>query len=44
VLGADDFGTVTVREDDGVTAPGTPAPPVGPQGDVCAPYRHGGRG
>jgi hypothetical protein len=42
VLGADDFGTVTVVEDDGVTAPGIPAPPVGPQGDVCAPYTHGG--
>ncbi|WUH93671.1 hypothetical protein OG900_28540 [Streptomyces sp. NBC_00433] len=36
VLGDHDFGTITVREDDGVTAPATAIPPVGGQGDVCA--------
>jgi hypothetical protein len=41
VLGSHDFGTLTVREDDGVTGTATPAPPVGPQGDVCAPYGPG---
>ncbi|MFC4031722.1 hypothetical protein ACFO3J_09550 [Streptomyces polygonati] len=39
VLGSHDFGTLTVREDDGVTGTATPAPPVGVQGDVCAEYR-----
>jgi hypothetical protein len=46
VLGSHDFGTVTVREDDGVTGTATPAPPVGAQGDVCAEHRalsHPGR-
>lgn len=38
VLGSQDFGTVTVREDDGVTGTATPAPPVGVQGDVCAEH------
>jgi hypothetical protein len=38
VLGAHDFGTIAVREDDGVTGPATVAPPVGVQGDVCAEY------
>jgi hypothetical protein len=38
VLGSHDFGTVTVREDDGVTGTAAPAPPVGAQGDVCAEY------
>ncbi|WP_037915039.1 alpha/beta hydrolase [Actinacidiphila yeochonensis] len=42
VLGGQDFGTLTVREDDGVTGTATAAPPVGPQGDVCA--GHQGRG
>jgi hypothetical protein len=41
VLGDHDFGTITVREDDGVTGTAAPAPPVPPQGDVCAPYQHG---
>ncbi|MEU3985127.1 hypothetical protein AB0F77_34540 [Streptomyces sp. NPDC026672] len=36
VLGDHDFGTVTVREDDGVTGTTPPIPPVGPQGNVCA--------
>jgi hypothetical protein len=36
VLGSQDFGTLTVREDDGVTGTTPPAPPVGPQHDVCA--------
>lgn len=39
VLGAQDYGTVTVREDDGVSDPNNPnvgpVPPVGTQGDVC---------
>ncbi|WNI19295.1 hypothetical protein [Actinacidiphila sp. ITFR-21] len=39
VLGSHDFGTVTVREDDGITGTATPAPPVGAQGDVCAEYK-----
>ena len=46
VLGDQDFGTVTVREDDGVTGTAAPAPPVGAQGDVCAEHRalaHPGR-
>ncbi|SEG82227.1 hypothetical protein SAMN05216223_113113 [Actinacidiphila yanglinensis] len=38
VLGSHDFGTVTVREDDGVTGTATPAPPVGAQGDVCGEF------
>ncbi|WP_329139363.1 hypothetical protein OG552_33225 [Streptomyces sp. NBC_01476] len=46
VLGSGDFGTVTVREDDGTTGTVTPAPPVGVQGDVCAEHQalsHPGR-
>jgi trimeric autotransporter adhesin len=35
VLGNHDFGTVTVREDDGLTGTAVPAPPVGVQGNVC---------
>lgn len=38
VLGSHDFGTMTVREDDGVTGTATVAPPVGVQGDACAEY------
>lgn len=38
VLGVQDFGTLTVREDDGVTGTATAAPPVGVQGDPCAEY------
>ncbi|MFE1958917.1 Ig-like domain repeat protein [Streptomyces sp. NPDC059479] len=38
VLGSGDFGTITVREDDGLTGTATPAPVVGVQGDVCAEY------
>jgi hypothetical protein len=38
VMGDHGFGTLTVREDDGVTG-GTPAPEVGVPGDVCAEYR-----
>ena len=38
VLGNGDFGTITVREDDGLTAGGPLAPPVGTQGDACAEY------
>ncbi|MFF3753503.1 Ig-like domain repeat protein [Streptomyces sp. NPDC002018] len=38
VLGSGDFGTITVREDDGLTGTGTAAPAVGVQGDVCAEY------
>jgi hypothetical protein len=37
VYGAKAFGTLAVREDDGLTS-GTPAAPVGVQGDVCAEY------
>ena len=37
VFGAKAFGTLTVREDDGLTT-GTPAPAVGVQGNVCAEY------
>jgi trimeric autotransporter adhesin len=37
VMGDNGFGTLTVREDDGVTG-GTPAPAVGVPGDVCAEY------
>jgi hypothetical protein len=37
VMGDSGFNTLTVREDDGVTA-GTPAPEVGVPGDVCAEY------
>ncbi|MFC9078564.1 hypothetical protein ACFTY7_16410 [Streptomyces sp. NPDC057062] len=33
VLGANDFATITVREDDGTTGTTPPIPPVGPQGD-----------
>ncbi|MFG1806254.1 alpha/beta hydrolase family protein [Streptomyces sp. NPDC049040] len=39
VLGDHDFGTLTVREDDGVTGTAAAVPPVGPQGDVCAGHR-----
>ncbi|MFB7274097.1 Ig-like domain repeat protein [Streptomyces sp. NPDC056244] len=38
VLGSQDFGTIAVREDDGVAEPATAAPAVGVQGDVCAEY------
>jgi hypothetical protein len=38
VLGVHDFGTIGVREDDGVTGTATAAAPVGVQGDVCAEY------
>jgi hypothetical protein len=38
VLGSHDFGTITVREDDGITGTAVPTPPVGVQGDVCAEY------
>ncbi|MDX3850288.1 Ig-like domain-containing protein [Streptomyces sp. AK02-01A] len=38
VLGSQDFGTITVREDDGVTGTATAAPPVGVQGEACAEY------
>jgi hypothetical protein len=47
VLGGSDFGAITVREDDGVTGTAPPAPPVGPQGDVCAghsTHTHSGGG
>jgi hypothetical protein len=37
IVGASQFGTVTVREDDGLSS-GTPAAAVGVQGDVCAEY------
>jgi hypothetical protein len=36
VLGTNDFGAISVREDDGVTGTGTPLPPDGVQGDACA--------
>ena len=36
VLGSQDFGTLTVREDDGVTGTAVPAPPVGAEGNPCA--------
>lgn len=36
VMGASAFTTLTVREDDGVTAPAKAIAPVGKQGDVCA--------
>lgn len=36
VMGANAFTRLTVREDDGVTAPAVEALPVGAQGDVCA--------
>lgn len=36
VMGADAFAWLTVREDDGVTAPGAEVPAVGRQGDPCA--------
>jgi hypothetical protein len=39
VLGAHDFATITVREDDGTTGTTPPSPPVGPQGDVCASHQ-----
>ncbi|MDT0318457.1 alpha/beta hydrolase [Streptomyces millisiae] len=42
VMGDAGFGTLTVREDDGVTG-GSPAPEVGEQGDVCAEYAAAGR-
>ncbi|MCU1508686.1 MAG: hypothetical protein JWQ12_951 [Glaciihabitans sp.] len=35
VLGKNDFGTITVREDDGLSTGGTPAAAVGIQGDPC---------
>jgi hypothetical protein len=38
VLGLHDYGTITVREDDGLTGTATAAPPVGVQGDACAEY------
>ena len=40
VLGKNDFGTITIREDDGIatTSTATPAPAVGVQGDVCAEH------
>ncbi len=38
VLGSNDYGTVTVREDDGLTGTAVPAAPVGVQGDVCAEH------
>ncbi|MEW2547361.1 Ig-like domain-containing protein [Streptomyces sp. NPDC047002] len=38
VLGAGDFGTVSVREDDGVTGGAAAVPPVGVQGDACAEH------
>ncbi len=37
VMGDSGFGTLTVREDDGVTG-GLPAPEVGTVGNVCAEY------
>lgn len=36
VMGASAFGTLIVREDDGVTGPVAEIPAVGVQGDVCA--------
>jgi hypothetical protein len=39
VLGSHDFGTITVREDDGTTGTAPPSPLVGPQPDVCAGHR-----
>jgi hypothetical protein len=36
VLGTNDFGTITVREDDGVTGTAVAAPAVGVPGDACA--------
>ncbi|GAA5194503.1 hypothetical protein GCM10023322_59070 [Rugosimonospora acidiphila] len=38
VLGTGDFGTITVREDDGLTGGGPLAPPVGTQGNACAEF------
>ncbi|MEU6642105.1 hypothetical protein ABZ863_06100 [Saccharomonospora sp. NPDC046836] len=38
VMGDKGFGTLTVREDDGVTG-GSPTPEVGSPGDVCAEYQ-----
>jgi hypothetical protein len=38
VLGTNDFGTITIREDDGTTGSATPAPPDGDQGDACAEF------
>jgi hypothetical protein len=38
VLGVNDFGTVTVREDDGTTGTAVPIAPVGVQGDACAEF------
>jgi hypothetical protein len=37
IVGANQFGNVTVREDDGLSS-GTPAAEVGAQGDVCDEY------
>jgi hypothetical protein len=38
IVGAAQFGTFTVREDDALTSGGALAPAVGTQGDVCAEY------
>ncbi|MFI5758633.1 Ig-like domain repeat protein [Streptomyces sp. NPDC051569] len=38
VLGEADFGTITVREDDGLTGTAVAAPAAGVQGDACAEY------
>jgi len=38
VLGLTDFGTITVREDDGVTGTAVALPNVGVQGTACAEY------
>ncbi len=43
VLGANDFATITVREDDGTTGTTPPIPPVGPQGDRPGTGDGGGR-
>ncbi len=39
ITGDNAFANVTVREDDGVTAPAVEVPPVGVQGDACAEYK-----
>ncbi|MFD3453085.1 Ig-like domain repeat protein [Streptomyces sp. NPDC058691] len=39
VLGSQDFGTLTVREEDGVTGTSPAVPPVGVQGGVCAEHQ-----
>lgn len=38
IVGANQFGNLTIREDDGFTNSTTAAPEVGVQGDVCAEY------